>query len=625
MCGVAGFVQLDGRTPCPVRLRRMGDAVALRGPDDAGHEIHGAVGLAHRRLSIQDTSAAGHQPMMTGDKLHALSFNGEIYNARALASDMVDPPSWRGHSDTEVLLELLARSGSSALARLNGIFAFAYLDIRRRRMLIACDAFGVKPMYVARDDQRLYFASEVKAILAGGYRPDFNPTAAIDFAFSGWSDDRATLFRGVERLSPGSLMELSLVDGSMQRVNWWDFKPEWNTRPLLRLNEEEWVDALDRRLTNAVERQLLSDVSVGSLCSGGLDSSLVSALAKRSRAEISLLNVSIPDVPEPDESIWARKVAAQLDAPLVTVNLTAADFRRELIRMVYATEMPLPFLNAVGIKLISDKAREIGIKVLLTGEGADELFGGYLGKLRPQLYRQRVAQLGGKFALSCFDAVSRTADRASELLTGLGRRDPGLPLHRLLSGGLALSDAERAGRSLYADRLEPLEQDVAVALFVQLRSYLLPILHRTDRASMAASIEARVPYLDNDLVNLALAMPTSMKFRWRAHRPVGKWALKRVAERYLPRDVVHRPKVGFGVPRQIFHIDWPDQWVKNGFLVNSFSLNSASFSRWISNEKSQIGNWALTLEIWGQLFMLGREVEELEHELAAAKADACSA
>jgi asparagine synthase (glutamine-hydrolysing) len=621
MCGIAGFIEKSGRPADRTRLTRMTDCIAYRGPDDVGAAFLDSAALGHRRLSIVDVSPTGHQPMQGTDDRVWIVYNGELYNHQALRETLPPMPPYRGTSDTEVLVRALEAQGASILPRLNGIFAFALLDLRKKQLLLVRDQFGVKPLYYAEDAERFYFASEVKSILAAGLPAEFEPLAALDLTFTGWTTDERTLLRGIRRLPPGSFLRYDLTSGKSTVEKWYRPAPDWLRAEALGKDQSAWTREVRQSLELAVERQLMSDVPVGSFCSGGVDSSLVSAIAARRKTDIMLFNVACPDAPEVDEGPWAQKVAKHLGLDLETFVLTRQVFRESLVHAVNVTEYPLSFLNTVPLYLLSRLARNKGVKVLLSGEGADECFGGYINQFRPLALRH-VARSAGTVGQRVLERGIAHVTRVAERLGMTWQSERGLGMHQALTGGLRNLPIRAHAKNAYERFPDPLDRALGEELLYQLQAYLLPILHRTDRASMAASVEARVPFLDPELVGLVLAMPPVMKIGARKLRPIGKALLKTVALDYLPAEVVHRPKMGFTVPSSYYLGPWPSAWIRDGFVSEAFSLDPAQLRAWITQQTSQSAAWMLTLEIWGQLFVRRRCVNQVQSEFLSAVAAA---
>ncbi|MDB5797925.1 MAG: asnB, partial [Paucimonas sp.] len=283
MCGIAGLINLSGEPVSPALLQRMTDAIAHRGPDGEGHWIEGGVGFGHRRLAIIDLSPAGHQPMISADHRYVLSYNGEIYNFRELRAELEVAGYWfRSKTDSEVLLHALAHWGPDALLRFNGMFAFALWDRKERRLLLARDRYGIKPLYVARQGSRFYFASEQKAILADPqFRRALDKPALLEyFTFQNIFTDR-TLLEDIQLLPPGhyATLDLNVEAPVLKRTSYWDYRFREPERPA---RKEEYVEELDRLFRQAVNRQLVSDVELGAYLSGGMDSGSITAVASGS-------------------------------------------------------------------------------------------------------------------------------------------------------------------------------------------------------------------------------------------------------------------------------------------------------------------------------------------------------
>jgi asparagine synthase (glutamine-hydrolysing) len=616
MCGLAGYISRSGQAEIGV-LQRMTACIDHRGPDDDGHKVLGAVGLGHRRLSIVDLSPQGHQPMPAGDESCWIAFNGEIYNHAEIRKGLPQGPGFRGHSDTEVLARALQTQGEAAIPGLNGIFAFAFVDTSKRQVLIARDHFGIKPMYFAEDGERFYFASEIKSILAAGFKAEPNPLAALDLAYTGWTNDDRTFINGIRRLPPGSLLRYDLTTHRFEVARYHTPEPVASVRQQVGDSFEAWRDAIDTQLQKTIDLQLMSDVPVGTFCSGGIDSSLVTALAARRHSGLAAFNVACPDTPEVDEGKFAKAVADHVKIPLNTFNLTRESFRKALVHAVWVTEYPLSFVNTVPLYLISQMARDMGFKVLLSGEGADENFGGYVGMYRA-LAMRLVAQKSGPLGGAALKLASRLVAKLGPALDYTPPR-PAMAagMHDVLTGGLRTREIRRHATEASKIFDTPIERELSAELLKQLQSYILPILHRCDRASMAASIEARVPFLDPDLVRLAISMPPRHKVTVKRLRPQGKAILKDIAARHLPHDIVYRPKMGFSVPTNYYTGAWPKSWLHEGYLVSTYGISPQDLARWISDERSQSLAWLLTLEIWGQLFIRGRSRADISAEFLA--------
>ena len=563
MCGIAGYSgHFDASS-----LDASVAALRHRGPDDRGTFIDPAsgVGLGHSRLSILDLSPLGHQPMADAAGDAVIAFNGEIYNFRELRADLqAKGIAFRGHSDTEVLLQLYLDRGEAMLADLNGIFAFAIWDSRRRGLLLARDGLGVKPLYVAETPHGIAFASEIKALLplAPECR-EVDVRALHRYLSFLWCPGDGTPLKAVRKLPPGEL--LWIENGRViRRQAWYRLPVLQGSRPVLTTAQS--VRSVEDGLRAAVHRQMVSDVPLGAFLSGGLDSSAIACFAQEVNPNIDCFTIDVggAEAGTTDDLPYARAVAEHLGVRLHVVRVDAATMARNLEAMVYQLDEPLADPAALNVYYISRLAREHGIKVLLSGAGGDDLFSGYrrhraaewqsLWRLLPAALRR-----GLEHGAAGLDQRRPMARRLAKLLGGVSLDDEGQAINYFVWGrperiaGLFTAEAraELAGttpaepmmqflRSIPAgtatlDRLLALEQRFFLADHNLIYS---------DKMSMAVGVEARVPFLDMDLVEIAARIPAGVKQR----HGVGKWVLKQAMGPYLPRHVIHRPKTGFGAP-----------------------------------------------------------------------------
>ena len=550
MCGIAG-VFYRSRSVDRDRLVAMREILVHRGPDDAGDLVEGPLGLAHRRLSIIDLGG-GHQPMETPDGRFAIVYNGEIYNYQELKRELENAgAAFRTHSDTEVILHLHARFGDDAVKRLNGIFAYALWDRAAKRLLLVRDRAGIKPLYLAATSDGVAFASEIKALLESDLvGRTLNEAAVPEYLVFRQVAGPRNLLKGVEALPPGTM--IAVVDGRAG-----DPQRYWSARQSIapfKGTYEDAVDATDKALNAAVRRQLMADVPLGTFCSGGIDSSLTTAIAARhSSHQINTFSVGFHEA-DWDESRYARMASEACRSRHHELRIDESEFAELLPGLVWNHDLPLNFANSVHIYAVSRLARE-HVTVVLTGEGADELFGGY-----PRYYIPRMLQtlnaLPRPLRAGLLGLLQLTPDSRARKLVSYAKRppyeallfnatnvDPSL-VRRALGNRIALSTEfrDQCIREALASGLDL----VTTLSLLDFETYLVSILNRQDKMSMATSIEARVPFLDNDLIDLARSLPLEYKQTYR-HR---KRVLKDVALRYLPAEIVNRRKSGFGVPLQ---------------------------------------------------------------------------
>jgi asparagine synthase (glutamine-hydrolysing) len=634
MCGIVGAWAPGAATDIGAAVRTL----IHRGPDGHGQyrEPDSGLALGHTRLSIQDLSAAGDQPMSSPDGAVVLVFNGEIYNFRELRSGLeAVGVTFRGHSDTEVVLQMYLREGMDMLPRLNGIFALALYDQARGELLLARDALGVKPLYYGAHAGAFTFASEIKALqpLMPGQPWTLDPGAIQRYLTFLWCPGEGTPVREVRKLLPGHVM--TVRQGAIARIRaWYELPARRGIRGRDAMDRQGAIDAVTTGLRTAVHRQLVSDVPVGAFLSGGLDSSAVVTFAREQVPDLQCFTIDAGDgdAGEAEDLPYARKVARHLGVPLHVVQVDAARMAGDLEAMVGQLDEPLADPAPLNVLYISRLAREHGMKVLLSGAGGDDLFTGYRRHLAlrmesawnwlPVPMRMRLGQLAGRL-----DQRSALGRRARRLLADAGRSDQ----DRLTGyfawiqaptlAALYSTDLRAAVAGVRAD--QPLRDYLAAIpegptrlerMLALEQRFFLPDhnLAYTDRMSMAAGVEVRVPFLDLDLVELAARIPQRFKQRGRT----GKWVLKQAMEPYLPKQVIHRPKTGFGAPLR--------RWMRHelrgllGDLLSAESLHRrglfdpAAVQRLLADNDAGRHDASYTLlslmciEIWCRTYLDGR-------------------
>jgi asparagine synthase (glutamine-hydrolysing) len=584
MCGIAGrWLLRPCATPLSAALARLGH----RGPDDRGTwSAPDGPELGHTRLAIVDLSPAGHQPMTSDDGRLVLVYNGELYNARELSRELVARGHvFRGHSDTEVLLALLRESWAEALPRLDGMFAFAAYDSDRRELLLGRDASGIKPLYHHASELGFAFASELAALLELAPIPrEVDPLALYRHLSFLWCPGSRTALAGVTRLAPGELLRVR--DGRLLERRTWAAPAFRAGRGASAATPGDIAGALRR----AVQRQLVADVPVGAFLSGGLDSSAVVAFARETHPRLDCFTIAPDggmDAGEESDLPHARRVAQAFDVRLHEVPVSSERMAGDLERLVRHLGEPVADPAALNVLYIAESARALGVKVLLSGVGGDDLFAGYrrhraLGAERlwawlPELGRRAIKdgtaslahalasggaawpearwgrvpaalQRGGALGRRLARAFAFADQAADERLIGYYSWGEAEPLRALFAPewreqlDVRARDAPLTAHlaGLPAE-LDPLGRMLALEQRFFLGDHNLPY---ADKMSMAASVEVRVPFLDAELVALANALPSSAKLRGRH----GKWALRRALAPHLPAEVLGRSKTGFGAP-----------------------------------------------------------------------------
>jgi asparagine synthase (glutamine-hydrolysing) len=606
VCGIAGCVAPPGTSPERDVLERMAASLRHRGPDDQGIEVFENVGLVSTRLAIVDPTPAGHQPMWDPGGNWLLAYNGEIYNHQALRKEL-PADGWQGHSDTETLVRAFAAWGETIVERLNGPLAAAAVDRARRRLILVRARFGKKPLYIVRHEGALWFASEIKALRAAGVPGRLRREILQHTAFRGWASGRATPLDGVDRVLPGTLVTVGLDTLSASERRWQDpalsVDPEV-ARELESLPRREQADRLEAALRAAVRWRLMADVPVGTMCSGGLDSSLITALARDEHGSATAFNCSLVDEPEADEGRHGEEAARALGVDLETVTVSAPELRAALVEAVRAHEYPLSSVSSVPISMIAARARDRGVKVLLTGEAADELFAGYpLRHLGPELRFLPVWIVAWRYGTALLRG--RVPVRAM-------RRTWSLPVPRApsvaASSEQVRTDAERAYAHHGGSRAR-----FEARLLASLTHSVFPfLLNRMDKNAMAGSVETRVPFLDPDVVRLALNLPLESRTQ-----PRLKGILRDVARRHMPPSIANRrkhPGLAFDATRRIEEAARP-QFLADGFLRQALRQPQARWNELRAAGTRRTGLRLWTAEIWTRLFVEGHSVARVEADL----------
>jgi asparagine synthase (glutamine-hydrolysing) len=642
MCGICGILTRNASlVPDRGLLERMRDVIAHRGPDGAGLHLAPGVGLGHRRLSIVDL-AQGQQPMYSHDRRLVIVYNGEVFNHPDLKRELeADGVRYRTHSDTETVLHLYERVGERAVERMRGMFAFAIWDSRERRLFIARDRYGVKPLYyVHRPDGTLIFGSEIKALLpALGGRAELNREALPDFLANHAPSGEATLFAGIMRLAPGHT--LTWHDGRISIRRYWDLpisnfaKGPAPGSPA----ERALIDEFRERFTEAVRLRLMSDVPLGMFLSGGIDSAAItSAMATLVKEPIRTFSVAFAER-EANELEYARLVATAYRTEHRETIVSPAEFFAELPRLVWHEDEPIAHPSSIALYFVSRLARD-HVKVVLTGEGSDETLAGY-NRYRVTEYNARLGALyhrcvpglarrGVRAALQGLPATSRFRQRAARtfLVRGtdldelyfdnfavFGRAAQRELLSQELQAQLARVNPYAAYHSALARvRGKPL---LSQLLYADIKTYLHELLMKQDQMSMAASIESRVPFLDHPLTEWVAALPQTMKLRG----TTTKWILRQAMQGRLPAPILARRKMGFPVPvGSWLRGSWRDLLGEylTGSRARARGLFAAGAVDQLVAEHCQGVNhaerlWALlTFEIWARIFLDGESPSSLE-------------
>jgi asparagine synthase (glutamine-hydrolysing) len=630
MCGICGKLNFDRREPVSRSLlRRMTDSLVHRGPDGSGEFVSGPIALGHRRLSIIDLDT-GAQPMANEDGSVQVVFNGEIYNFAELRRELIAKGHrFRSSSDTEVIVHLYEDIGADCVKRLQGMFAFALWDGLRRRLLLARDRVGIKPLYYANTGRSLVFASEVKAVLTDpSIRRQVDPAAIDRFLTYYYLPGNETAISGIRKLEPGHYLVVE-GNGRARNESYWDLS---FSAPLLRQSLAQSAEQLHRLLDHTVRDHLISDVPVGVLLSGGVDSTGVLHFASRHAAQqLHTFTMGFAGTAVQDERPYARLASRSYATVHHDTSMSAEEFRNLLPLYVWHMEEPVCEPPAIALFLVANLARSAGVKVLLSGEGGDEAFAGYQNYRNLAALEAIKAGLGPARSLMApaFGALASAGwsrGRHYRELVALAVPDyylsrtasPDTPFNRLketlyrggqLNGVHAGSSALPTRRLFEAVTNHPILNQL---LYVDTKTWLPDdLLVKADKMAMAASVELRVPLLDHRVLEFAASLP--------AHHKVMGWETKRVLKKalapHVPEPILRRRKAGFPIPY--------DQWMRHDLrdyihdtLLDPTSFTTEYFEKPVVErllDAQEAGHGCskevfslLTLELWHERFVRAR-------------------
>ena len=572
MCGIAGWVNLspdaEGGDGQPGLTRQMTSRLIHRGPDGEGHWLQGACGLGHRRLKIIDLTESAAQPMWDSTGQIAVTFNGEIYNFVDLRDQLKDKHEFRTASDTEVIVNGYREWGTDVVRRLNGMFAFALWDHKERVLLLGRDRLGKKPLFYHRRGNICVFASTLTALRAHPAVPKaIDSQSVAQYLAFGYVPTPRSILKDVHKLTQGSYLQMSAAGA--REVAYWNLEATSEPR-----SEADALDELDSLLRDSVRIRLQSDVPLTFFLSGGVDSSLVTAIGQQLRPEVSAVAVGFGR-PDYDETASAARIAAHLQVDFTTRRVEDGVLSENLSRIPTILDEPLADSSLLVTFAVSQAARQLAT-VALSGDGGDELFCGYpkyrnlrdgLQLLRlPQVVRESAAAVASRMPWDVMakSAAATTSRSPAELMRWLVSVWKPEELKQLMPDVSVAWEETQFQRTVDAfSGREPVEALMAA----DIRTYLCDdILQKVDRASMAVSLESRAPLLDYRIVEFAMRLPLSLK--WRGGEQ--KYLLKRLLERYVPRPLWDRPKHGFQAPmKELYRATTPDYWRRHLDVIHS--------------------------------------------------------
>jgi len=547
MCGITGIVLKRGEVVPKELLQRMTDSMLHRGPDEEGIHVEANVGIGMRRLSIMDV-AGGSQPLFSEDKTIAMVGNGEIYNYRQLQKDVADFHTFRTSTDMEVVAPLYQKFGLNFPNRMEGMFGLAVWDKSDGKLHLIRDRIGIKPLFVSISDEAVIFSSDINSILAAGKTSvSLNENAVsnyFNYRFGALGNE--SFFNGITSLFPGQIMTIDTETLAITTANFHD-AITFSNDALFTSSEAELIEELDKRLRASVTKRLMADVPLGTLLSSGIDSTLLTAIANDINAnKVDAFTICYAEK-EYDESADAKESANQLGIAWHPHTVSNEEYTSLIVEGIRKNEAPITHPNSLSVQLITKMARENGYKVLLSGEGADELFAGYgrtsnlfhlsnIQKKYPDLFLKFLAGSGLKFD-----------KREAAILDALSKKDAS----KLLSEYFSVVDQEFIPQATIPEFMKNLGAQMDFnklfnhILQVEQRSYMQELLLRQDKMSMWSSMEVRVPFVgDPNVVSFANRVPIELKLK----DGINKYLLRKVAEKYLPKHICYRRKRGFGSP-----------------------------------------------------------------------------
>lgn len=624
MCGIAGILG-KYRTELNDTFKKIAQIQCYRGPDYFGCLFDQDLAVFHNRLSIIDTSAHSNQPYEDSDNI--LLFNGEIYNYKELAQKRLGEEFHQVNSDTIILFHLLKKYGKTIIKDLNGMFAFVFINKKEQNCLMARDRMGIKPLYYVYENNAVIFASEIKIVVKflsvhNNYdvKTEVNFRALESIFILGSGEFQQIPFQKITELKPGTLGKIDYCENNKIYIeSFYSINSLLGTgKKVHKKGLPGLIVDLDKCIHDSIGLHLRADVPVGTLCSGGLDSSLITAIAS---SKIPSVKIYHADFEGPgSERSYAESLAKYLKLDIKYVTMDEGTYLRLLPKAVWHSDVPIYHPNDISLYSIAECAKRDGVKVLLCGEGADELFGGYswhrffknldkfsnifskvpvTGKIKLLLNFLFMAKNFTKEELLFISGVhlNFTDTNLSEFsIRNLLLRNP----ESLMNIGSLENGYEKLG-----DTNPRLSAFISNNLFGHLSS----ILHRNDRMCMMASVESRVPFLENNLIDFALTLDSEYKI----NRKESKYLLKKVAEKYLPKNIIYRTKMGFPVPYDKYLKSCNNAIFDNGFINNYLGISS-NILKGLFRNNPMLHFHLLTTELWGQLFVLN-----VKHELLSEK------
>ncbi len=612
MCGIAGvYNQIEGVAKLET-AKAMGLVMVHRGPDNFGYLERKRIAMAHDRLSLLDLSDSANQPFV--NERYMLCYNGEIYNFKALRDQLENDHDveFKTTSDTEVLFHSLIIHGiDETLNRINGMFAFAFYDGDLDRLFLARDRMGIKPLYYYYSSNSLFWASETKAFAKTlDLKPDPIRTLHAT-ANTAEKSIEHSLFKGIFSVNPGCYITIG-ANNEPKTVTYYDVVDDFDKdlyRDLDGQSSERIVSTFDKMFTESVERMLISDAPVGAFVSGGIDSSLISAVATKCNADIKLFTANI--IGKYSEFSDVEILSEHLDRPVFDYKFEPEMMLRDWVDVTYYYDCPIVIhINSIPFSNVARLARDTGVKAVLTGEGADELFLGY-----PRLLSKRYENIA-TVPVRALKSLYGISPKLNSVLFPQNGHDPLALVNRLVQGFELQQMKEKADAAL--SFLGPKLHANQYLTLNMIREHLVTLLHRNDRMGMMASIEARFPFLDEPIVKFAINLPTKFKIgrtlRFHNYKHpflIDKWIVRKTAEKYLPKSLVNKKKNGFPMFGHKF-IKVKQSLFTNGWLEDSLGLKRQAQEMLTRTQDPYLVAKLASVEIFGRLYSLGQTQEDVK-------------
>jgi asparagine synthase (glutamine-hydrolysing) len=617
MSGIGCFIgKRDGiEHDIEEKLKVINDIQLHRGPDSQGYYTDRSVGLCHTRLSIIDLSEKAGQPFFSDDKNYVIVYNGEIYNFKDIKTELErNGVRFSTESDTEVVLKSYIFWGTECFKKFNGMFAFVVYDKVEKKVFVVRDRVGIKTVHFYSDDECIIIASEVKAILRLLKKYTCRSDSLHDILLVGHIDGTKTGFEKIFTLEPGTFMEIDPNICSISTKNYCIIKNE--IKPPVYLENasipfDRAVEHLDALIHQSVKMHLISDAPIGSLCSGGIDSSLITTIAMRYNPDITIYHAGAEEEGSWSEEKYVELVADRLNTDIHYIKVNKKIFFDNLVDTIYHLDLPQYYRSDVSLYQICSLAHTQRVKVLLAGDGADALFGSpiqkdFLNQLRRRKYLNN--RIFNAIKTKFLNNLEYSTNDNYYFLKGIllayhSNLEMKYPL--LLNKGENIVRWDQIYQAFHF--LENKDERLMNTLIMDnIHGHLGSILYRTDRMSMMASVEVRVPFMENNIMNYAFNLPLKYKF---AHNE-SKFILKKVAEKYLPKEVIYRGKKSFSTPH-IHYIEYNEDLFEHGFVEDFFSVPGDILQDLIKNDKMLLYR-LLAIEIWGRIFIYKENREKIK-------------